>query len=476
MIKRILTAAAALLSLGAATAQSPNPFPELKWVEEVGARSFPEKQAVFVVNRFGAKGDAVTLDTEAIQRAIDACAEAGGGKVTFEPGIYLTGSIFIRSNIDFHVPKGTTLIGSQNLDDYKRIDTRVAGIEMEWPAALVNILDAENAAISGDGTINGRGKPFWDKYWSMRRDDYEPRGLRWIVDYDCDRPRGVLISKCRNVTVRDVVIYQAGFWSLHILYSQHVTVDGVIISNNIEGKGPSTDGIDVDSSSDVLVQNCNINCNDDNFCLKAGRDWDGLRVNRPCERVVIRDCVAGLGGGLITCGSETSGSIRDIVAYNLKARGTGGGLRFKSTVQRGGTIENIYVADVEMDGVRSPFVVDLNWNPAYSTSVLPAEYEGKELPPHWKKMLAPVSLEEGTPTLRNFYFKNITAVNAGVCISAVGIETSTIDNVHFDNVTLSGRSAGRVSWCNDWQTGTLSVKGDDGAPVRIEHSKHVTIK
>ena len=191
-------------------------------------------------------------------------------------------------------------MGSQDLKDYKYIDTRVAGVEMNWPSALVNILNKENAAITGDGVIHGKGKVFWDKYWTMRK-DYEKKGLRWIVDYDCDRPRGILISECKNVTVDGVVLYQPGFWSLHILYSEHVTVNDITISNNIEGHGPSTDGIDIDSSSFVLVQNSSINCNDDNFCLKAGRDSDGLKVNRPCEYIVLRDCYAGVGAGLVTC-------------------------------------------------------------------------------------------------------------------------------------------------------------------------------
>ena len=135
------------------------------------------------IRDYGAVGDGMQLDSPAIQAAVDACAAAGGGTVTFEPGIYLTGSIFVGNNVNLCIPKGTTLIGSQDINDYKRIPTRVAGIEMEWPAALVNIIDKKNAAISGHGTIHGKGKVFWDKYWVMR-EEYNSNGLRWIVDYD----------------------------------------------------------------------------------------------------------------------------------------------------------------------------------------------------------------------------------------------------------------------------------------------------
>ncbi|MCE5330566.1 MAG: glycoside hydrolase family 28 protein [Bacteroidales bacterium] len=359
-------------------------IPHFSWMKDVGAKTFRTSNKTYFVNDFGAIGDAVFICTESIQKAIDQCAANGGGIVTFHPGIYLTGSVFIKSNVNFNIPKGTMLVGSQDIADYTEIPTRVAGIEMSWPAALINITGQENAAITGDGVINGNGKIFWEKYWNMRK-EYDPKGLRWIVDYDCKRPRGILISDCKNVTVKDVVLYQPGFWSLHILYSNHVTVDNIIISNNIEGRGPSTDGVDIDSSSKILIQNSNINCNDDNFCLKAGRDADGLRVNRPCEYVVIRNCVAGYGAGLFTCGSETSGGIHDIVVYNMKAVNTACGLRFKSTVQRGGTIENIYLSDIEMVGVHDPLVVDLNWNPAYSTSKLPDGYNPDSIPEHWKK-------------------------------------------------------------------------------------------
>lgn len=461
-IKFAIIAAAALVA-GCGSA-SDCAAPELDWIQSVGAKSYPATEKVFCVNDYGAVGDALTDCTEAIQQALDACAGSGGGRVTFRPGIYLTGSVFIGDNTDFEIPRGTMLAGSQDIDDYRNIRTRVAGVEMNWPAALINMTGVKNSAISGQGVINGRGKPFWDKYWNMRK-EYDPRGLRWIVDYDCERPRGILISDCENVTVRDIVLYQPGFWSLHILYSSYITVDNVIISNNIEGRGPSTDGIDIDSSHHILVQNSDINCNDDNFCLKAGRDSDGLRVNRPCEYVVIRNCVAGHGDGLFTCGSETSGSIRHIAAYDMNGLGTKYGLRFKSTCQRGGTIEDIHLWNIDMQGVRDPFIIDLNWNPAYSTSRLPAEYEGKELPEHWVKMLAEVSPEQGTPKFRDIHLRNVKATGAGTCIKAVGIESSTVDGFTFDNVSFEGAAAGSLKYARDWSFSDFSIEAPDALTV-----------
>jgi polygalacturonase len=448
-------------------------IPDFPWMKDAGAKSFPSGEKVYFAPAYGAVGDALFDCTSAIQAAIDSCAANGGGIVTFAPGIYLTGSLFIKSGVNFNVPKGTTLVGRQEIEAYRKIDTRVAGIEMRWPAALLNILGVRDAAITGDGVVHGKGKVFWDMYRNMRK-EYDPKGLRWIVDYDAERPRGILIADSEDVTVKDIVIYQPGFWSLHILYSRHVTVDGVIISNNIEGRGPSTDGVDIDSSSDILVQNSNINCNDDNFCLKAGRDSDGLRVNRPCERVIIRDCIAGHGDGLFTCGSETSGGIRDIVAYNLKGIGTKYGLRFKSTVQRGGTIENIWLCNVEMVGVRDPFIVDLNWNPAYSTSILPAGYDPNTIPDHWKRMLAPVDIERGTPKFRNIHFENVTATGASTCIAASGLEgRGTLDGFSFKNCSFSGKNAGSIRRANDWTFDNVSIAAENGKELKIEHCNNV---
>jgi polygalacturonase len=187
---------------------------------------------------------------------------------------------------------------------------------MKWPAALINVYEQSHVKISGKGVIDGDGKIWWDKYWALRK-EYEPKGLRWAADYDCQRPRLIQIYKSSDVDLVGLELRRSGFWTVHICYSQRVHVDGTTVRNNIGGKGPSTDGIDIDSSSGVLVEHCDLDCNDDDICLKAGRDADGLRVNRPSEKIVIRDCTVRGGAAGITIGSETSGGIRDVEAYRI---------------------------------------------------------------------------------------------------------------------------------------------------------------
>lgn len=446
----------------------------LTWASKVGTRTNIPSKKTYVVNNYGAKSDTTTINTKAIQKAIDQCAANGGGIVKFEPGTYVTGSIFIKSNVLLSIEKGVLLLGSQNFDDYPEIDTRIAGIETKWPAALINIIDASNAGVSGKGIVNARGKFCWDKYWAMRK-DYDTRGLRWIVDYDAKRVRTLLVQNASDISIRDLTFKNAGFWTVQLLYSHHLTVDGVIIKNNEDGSGPSTDGIDVDSSSWVLIQNCDIDCNDDNFCLKAGRDWDGLRVNRPTEYVVIRKCIARRGAGLVTLGSETSGGIRHVLATDLRARNTDNGLRIKSATTRGGTIEDIYFENSVLDSVKNVFQFNLNWYPAYSYSELPKGYSYDSIPQHWKAMLQKVTpAEKGIPHAKDFYISNIKATNANNAFTAAGLEQSLISNFNFSNCTISAVNMGTLEYTRGWKFSNLvyDAAKKQPAPKKTEGIEH----
>jgi rhamnogalacturonyl hydrolase YesR len=443
---------------------------DIPWASKVGARAAPASEKAFNVTDFGAKADGATLNTAAIQAAIDTAHKAGGGVVTFAPGQYLTGSIYIKTGVHFVIPEGVTLLGSTRIEDYPRIDTRVAGIEMKWPSALINVLGQEKVKISGKGVVFAQGKVFWEKYRAMAL-DYRERGLRWIVDYDCERPRTVLVSESQDVSLQGVTFQQAGFWTVHVLYSSHCTIDGITIQNNIGGHGPSTDGVDIDSSSWILVENCDIDCNDDNYCLKAGRDADGLRVNRPAEYIVIRHCVSRAGSGLFTCGSETSGGIRHVLVHDMQARGTSTGFRLKSAMNRGGTTEDIYIKNIKMEQVGTAFSATMNWNPSYSYSTLPKEYEGRELPAHWVKMLEVVPPEKGLPHFRDIRLSNFEITSAKTAIDVAGDKNSLMENFAFDNINIKATRGGKVSRARNWAVDNVNIKTD--APLQVTESEGV---
>ena len=444
--------------------------PDLSWAEQVGAQRTP-KNTEWDAGKFGLRNDTSVFSTPAIQAAIDACHQQGGGTVVVAPGYYKIGALFIKSGVNLHLSKGTTLLASDNIQDYPEFPSRIAGIEMTWPSAVINIMDAENAALTGEGFIDCRGKVFWDKYWAMR-EEYEKKNLRWIVDYDCKRVRGVLVSNSKHITLKDFTLVRTGFWACQILYSDHCSVSGLTINNNVGGHGPSTDGIDIDSSTNILVENCDVDCNDDNICIKAGRDADGLRVNRPTENVVVRNCIARKGAGLLTCGSETSGSIRNVLAHDLIAYGTGSVLRLKSSMNRGGTVENIYVTGVEADSVSNVLEVDLNWHPKYSYSKLPVEYESREIPAHWKIMLTPVEPKEnGYPHFRNVYFSHVRAKRSKCFITASGWNDSLrIENFYLFNIRAQVKTAGKIVYGKKVRLSEIYLEVEDKSQVRQEYN------
>jgi len=440
----------------------------LAWTKDVGARTKPGSKKKFIVD--ASRADSTTVITTFIQKQIDAAAAAGGGVVSFRPGVYTTGAIFLKSNVHLRIDKGVLLKGSQRFEDYPEIDTRIAGIEMKWPAALINIIGQKNVMVSGDGKINAQGKFCWDKYWAMRK-EYEPKGLRWIVDYDAKRVRTFLSQSSSDVTLRGLTFSNAGFWTVQLLYSDHLTVDGVTIRNNEDGKGPSTDGIDIDSSSWVLVENCDIDCNDDDFCLKAGRDADGLRVNRPTEYVVIRKCVARKGGGLLTLGSETSGGIRHVLATDLVAKGTGNGFHIKSATTRGGIVEDIHFQNITMDSVGNAFMYTMNWNPTYSYSKLPEGYTYETLPAHWKVMLTKVEPEEkGIPQFRDIHVSNVEVKQARKAINAAGLDRSLLKDFHFKDISVKASTAGEVSNAENWSWENIDIKTADGSKISLKNA------
>ncbi|WP_223713281.1 glycoside hydrolase family 28 protein [Niabella beijingensis] len=430
------------------------------WVKRVGARSFPAVQKIYSVNGYRVYKNSSKLSTDGIQKAIDACSKKGGGIVRFEKGTYTTGALFIREGVQLCIDEGVLLLGSEDIRDYPEIDSRIAGIEMKWPSALINILNVKNAALTGKGVVNARGRFNWDLYWKMNK-EYTAKGLRWIVDYDVKRVRTLLVQNCENITLKEVTFKNAGFWTVQVLYSKQITIDGLVIRNNEDGHGPSTDGIDIDSSSWVLVEHCDIDCNDDNFCLKAGRDWDGLRVNRPTEYIVIRKSLARRGAGLITIGSETSGGIRHVLAEDLQGKNTDNGLRIKSATTRGGTVEDVYFRNVVLDSVNNVFQFNLNWYPAYSYSTLPGWYTYETVPSHWRTLLQKVEpAESGIPQAKDFYIENISATNVNTAIVATGLPQSLIRNFHFKNCRIEARMLSEMEYTKDWHFDNFIVSID----------------
>ncbi|EMV2997989.1 glycoside hydrolase family 28 protein [Enterobacter hormaechei] len=354
---------------------------------------------------YGADPTAQRLATSAIQQAINSAQQ--NNVIVIPQGRFLTGALFLKSGVSLRLDAGAQLVGSQDLADYPLINTRVAGIDMRWPAGIINIIDCENVSITGTGTIDGQGAIWWQRYWgdderSGMVGDYSARGLRWVVDYDCQRPRNILVFESQSILLRDFTSRESGFWNMHLCYSRHIAVEGVQISNSA---GPSTDGIDVDSCEQVRIERCIVSCNDDNICIKSGRGREAAQKSRAARDIVIRGCTLNKGSG-ITLGSETSGGIERVLIEDNAFNGTGVGFRIKSARNRGGFIRDITVQNLRLTDVRFPVLIQLNWFPQYSYG---DQSNLSDKPEHWRKLAEGVEGEAGLTAVSGLTIKNMTA-------------------------------------------------------------------
>jgi exo-poly-alpha-galacturonosidase len=383
----IVVLAALLFNASAATAMDSKPKPAKR----------------YVITDHGAVGDGQTLNTKAIQVVIDRCASKGGGVVVVPKGTFLTGAIFLKQGVNLHVEKEGVLKGTTNPEDYPQVDTRWEGIERKWTSALINAFDMTGLELTGEGTIDGSGDLWIQKF---------PRGNRALY---IGRPRLIAIQNCRDVRVSDLSFKNQACWGLFILYSEDVVVENLTIraQHNI----PSSDGIDVDSSKNVHITGCDIDVNDDCIAIKSGKDEDGRRVNRPAEKILVKKCRFRYGHGGVSMGSEMSGGIRNVEIRDCVVEADNWApIRFKSQPSRGGVVENITYRDIVLRDTRKAFEFNMEW---------------RMVPP-----LKPPS--DPLPVVRNVKIINVSGTVDRVG-DMHGLKDSPIQNVTFENCNITAK-------------------------------------
>jgi polygalacturonase len=347
---------------------------------------------------------------------------------------------------------------------------------MTWPAALINTRDQHDVTITGKGVIDGDGPVWWKSYWDLRAID-TPKGLRWASDYDAKRPRLILFQNSYNIHFGGGInLKRSGFWTIQVLYSHDVAIDGVTIRNNDgNNRGPSTDGIDIDSSHDIDVSHADIDNNDDALCLKAGRDSDGLRVNRPTYNIKIHDSVIRRGAAAITIGSETSGGFHNIEVWNITAESNvPNGVLFKSAHTRGGMATDIRIHDLTLTGVGAPISMTMNWNPSFSYATLPPGTDTKTMPPYWVPLTTPVPAEQGLPHFSNVHIWNIKATGARRAFTVEAYPNAPLTGFKFDHLDIEAASAGSIADAKDWSFSDDKFTFADGSAVKVTDSSNVT--
>jgi len=385
----------------------------------------------FLITDFGARARTGVVNTMAIQKAIDTCARKGGGVVVVPPGTFVTGSLFLKQGVDFEVQEGAVLKASEKREDFKEILNLWAGTELLGPAALLNAGTYKEKGIRGlriygKGTLDGSGAKWWKEFWDYRGRTDKPKGY---YNY----PKLLSICNCEGVSIEGLRLVDSSFWNLHLLYCRDVVVRNVSI---IAPDGaPSSDGIDVDSSCDVLIEGCYISVDDDCISMKSGRDVLGLVAARPTENVTIRNCRFGYGHGCVDCGSEVSGWIRNVHAYNCVVDGADPYkkasdyynpiVRFKTSPGRGGGAENIIVENFQVKNTQRlisceiPFSGDAKWETKFAAAGLP--------------------LEKGYSKFRNVVIRNISGEcdNPG---TIAGYHQITFDNVLIENICVTAKN------------------------------------
>lgn len=404
------------------------------------------------VRDFGATGAGKVLDTAAIQAAI----EHGAKKqlpVLIPKGVYLVGSLFLQTSSHLQFEEGATLLGSTEITDYPEIFARVAGVEMLWPAAVLNAINVTDITISGNGIIDGQGPFWWDLYWGADqkgglRAEYDQNNQRWIADYAIKRPRACLFYEAKNVTIQDITFQRSGFWNLQLTYCKDVLVQNVKVKDN---HGPSTDGIDIDSSENVRITQCQLSCGDDCIVVKSGRDGDGLRVNRIAKNIEIDHCQI-LSGYGITLGSEVSGGIRHVYIHDNTFTDSDCGLRMKSAKERGGFITDIHVENLTMHNVLFPFSWIMNWHTAYNKKIFA---DLTALPPSWQAVAAQIPEEKQGTAVQRITVKNVSAtLDADYPLPArafdlVALPEKPMTAITFENCKIAAKEFGRIEAIND---------------------------
>jgi len=389
------------------------------------------------ITEFGAVGDGRTVNTEAIQAAIDACHHGGGGTVLVPRGTFLSGALFFRPGVNLRIRTGGTLKGPTRMADYRLVQTRWEGEERIWVSALVNVFGCTGFTLSGGGVLDGSGdvwhRPYPGPGAGAAPDPAPPpMGPAGGIDAAPDspavtlaetelpgyaRPRLVAIQNCTGVSVRDIELRNQASWGLFVLYSGDVTIENLRIraARHI----PSSDGIDIDSCNGVVIRAVDIDVNDDCIAIKSGKDEDGRRVGRPAENILVEDSIFRYGHGGVSMGSEMSGGIRNVtIRDSVMMEGNWAPIRFKSQPSRGGVVENITYENIKLENTLKAFEFNMAW-----------------------RMVEPRPPADPLPVVRRVRITNVSGTVARVGDMA-GLDGSPITDVVFSDCVIEASEGG----------------------------------
>lgn len=389
------------------------------------APGFAAEDFRFDVRTYGAVGDGLTKSTSAINAAIDACANAGGGTVFVPPGRYLTGTIVLKSHVTLEVEGGARLLGSEDPEDYPIVANPWGNHGRGGRAPLIYAEDAENLTLTGRGTIDGQGAIWWKRLRLNNPGKYPPGPQSDDERTEAAKLRGgrpnlIRLVRCSDVVIEQVNLCDSPSWTVHPMFCDRLRIEGISIKSPGE-MAHNTDGINPESCRNMQILNCRIDTGDDGITIKSGKDAAGRAMGRPCEDITIANCVVYRAHGGVTIGSEMSGGVRNVVVTNCVFNGTDNGIRLKTARGRGGVVEGLVVSNIVMQDVPHPFHMTMYYTKG-------DDFDRRK------------PVDEGTPALRDMMFNNILARNAKSAGTVIGIPELPIENVTFSNVRIEAHA------------------------------------
>ncbi len=477
-----------VLMVVAMTAQAQNPYK--KYTEklpfkmsEVAAPAIPNR--VVNLTKYGAVGDGITLNTEAFAKAIDDLSRKGGGRLVVPQGVWFTGPIVLKSNIDLHLEVGAVIQFSGDENLYPIISTSFEGLDTRRCQSPLSANGCENIAITGHGVIDGNGQ-CWrpvkkskvtESQWKeimARPGGVEMKKGYWVPNQGYVqgeqganmnvpnaqteeewnaikrflRPVMISLVKCKNVLLQDVIFQNSPAWNLHPLMCENIIIERVLARN--PSYAQNGDALDLESCKNALIINSKFDAGDDGICIKSGKDADGRKRGIPCENVIVDGCTVFAGHGGFVVGSEMSGGVRNILVENCQFLGTDVGLRFKSTRGRGGIVENIYINKVSMTDIKTDAIT---FNMYYGGKSVAEMLADGDNPDNTTKM--PVN--EETPIFRNIDIQDVICNGAGRAMEFNGLPEMPIKGINLKNITIQAKKDAVFTNCENIKKSNVNI-------------------
>ena len=443
----------------------------------------------------GARGDGLFLNTTAIQTAIETLSKKGGGVVLVPAGLWLTGPLVLKNNINLHLATGSTLLFTADKSQYPLVEANWEGLPQMRNQSPISATGAVNIAITGKGIIDGNGdgwrsvksdkltasqwkklvasggvlsedKKTWYPSEAFMKASKGPANPGQILPgrdaayyagiKDFLRPNLLLLTRCKIVLLEGVTFQNSPAWCLHPLMSEHITVRNIFVKNPWYAQ--NGDGIDLESCKNVLIENSVFDVGDDALCMKSGRDAEGRKRAMPTENVIIRGCTVYASHGGFVIGSEMSGGARNIYVSNCTFVGADIGLRFKTTRGRGGIVENIFIRDIYMKDIPAEAILfDMYY---MAKDPVPLNGEKRELP---KVEFKPV--DESTPQFRNFHISNVYCNGAEKGIFIRGLPEMHVKDIVLENMVIQANKGIDIQEASGIQLKNIQVISRETNPV-----------